>query len=97
MEPPGGPLSQRTAAQTTKYTEHTKNERFTKRTVLTHPVGTSVAPNLRQFVYFGYFVVPTAFSPGQTLGGERGEAGSQKPPKATQSHTKAISKPPKAI
>ena len=51
---------QRTAAQTTKYTKHTKEERLTKRTRLTCRVDTWVAPFLRHFVCFVYFVVPSA-------------------------------------
>ncbi len=46
------------AVETTKYTNHTKDERLTKRTRLAHPVSASVGPNLCPFVYFEYFVVP---------------------------------------
>jgi hypothetical protein len=90
VEPHGDPLNPKTAVQTTKYPKRTKNERLTGGTLRTGPVGASVMQNVRQFVYFGYFVVPAALSLGRIRGGGRGEAGSQKPPKATQSHTKAI-------
>jgi hypothetical protein len=75
----GDPLNPRTAGQTTKYTKHRKNERLTKKTLLNALVGTSVVPNVREFGYFGYFVVLTAH-----LGNaeSRGKAGAKRKQKA---------------
>jgi hypothetical protein len=60
VEAHGHTLNPNTAGRTTKYTKHTKDERLTGGTLLNGLVGTSVVPNVREFGYFGYFVVLTA-------------------------------------
>jgi hypothetical protein len=59
-DPVGACFNPEAAGWTTKYTKHTKNDQIAKRTLLTCPLWTSAAPSFCQFVYFVYFVVPTA-------------------------------------